>query len=215
MTSTSRMRGRWMTWLCKGQCSRQTVQHKTSVQVSVCMQKGDRERKYQKTNLVGGLFVNSSEFSLVVQSSWAGVVGEWGIRQKVCIWTVNQWATSRSWEWERCSSVRKASCEPEAERQEAKQKTHRRQKEWAASQTSSAQAFTCPKCRRVWASRIWLYSHQQDARTDPQPSQNPCLWGSTFTIRDNQDEEKLVLSFLRNLKTLRWFGVLVLFWTFL
>ena len=35
----------------------------------------------------------------------------------------------------------------------------RRQKERAVSQPSSAQAFVCPKCSRVWASRIGLYSH--------------------------------------------------------
>ena len=58
------------------------------------------------------------------------------------------------------SPVRKASCEFEAERHKAAKEKRRRQKERAASQSSSTQTFVCPKCSRVFASRIGLYSHQ-------------------------------------------------------
>ena len=43
------------------------------------------------------------------------------------------------------SSVRKASCEFEAERRKAEKKKRRRQKERAASLPSSSQTFVCPK----------------------------------------------------------------------
>ena len=59
------------------------------------------------------------------------------------------------------SSVRKASCEFESERQEAAKEKRRRQKERAASLPSSFQTFVCPKCGRGCASRVGLYSHQQ------------------------------------------------------
>ena len=59
------------------------------------------------------------------------------------------------------SSVRKASCEFEAERHKAVKEKRRRQKERAASLPSSFQTFVCPKCGRGSASRIGLYSHQR------------------------------------------------------
>ena len=59
------------------------------------------------------------------------------------------------------SSVRKASCEFEAERHKAAKEKRRRQKERAASLPSSSQTFVCPKCGRGCASRIGLYSHQR------------------------------------------------------
>ena len=59
------------------------------------------------------------------------------------------------------SSVRKASCEFEAERQKAAKEKRRRQKERAASLPSSSQTFVCPKCARECASRIGLSSHQR------------------------------------------------------
>ena len=58
------------------------------------------------------------------------------------------------------SSVRKASCEFEAERHKAAKEKCKRQKEQAASLLSSSQTFVCPKCSRGCASRISLYSHQ-------------------------------------------------------
>ena len=58
-------------------------------------------------------------------------------------------------------SVRKASCEFEAERHNAVKEKRRRQKEQAASLPSSSQTFVCPKCGRGCALRISLYSHQQ------------------------------------------------------
>ena len=58
-------------------------------------------------------------------------------------------------------SVRKTSCTFEAERHEATKERPRRQKERAASQSSSAQTFTCPKCSRVYVSRLGLYSNQR------------------------------------------------------
>ena len=48
----------------------------------------------------------------------------------------------------------------EAERLEAAKERRRRQKERAASLSSSSQTSVCPKCSRVCASRIGLYSHQ-------------------------------------------------------
>ena len=59
------------------------------------------------------------------------------------------------------SSMRKASGKFEAERHEASKERRRRQKEGAASQSSSVQTFACPKCSRVCASRIGLYSHHR------------------------------------------------------
>ena len=61
------------------------------------------------------------------------------------------------------SSVRKASCEFEAERNKAAKKKRRRQKKKkrAAPLPSSAQTFVCPKCGRECASRIGLYSLQR------------------------------------------------------
>ena len=58
------------------------------------------------------------------------------------------------------SSVRKARCELEAERDTAAKDKHRRQKERAASLLSSSQTFVCPKRGRWCALRIGLYSHQ-------------------------------------------------------
>ena len=59
------------------------------------------------------------------------------------------------------SSVRKAGCKFEAERHEAAKERRGRQKERASSQSSPAQPFVCPKCSRVCASRLGLYSHQR------------------------------------------------------
>ena len=59
------------------------------------------------------------------------------------------------------SSVRKASCEFEAERHKDAKEKRRRQKERAASLPSLFQTFVCPKCGRECASRIGRYSHQQ------------------------------------------------------
>ena len=59
------------------------------------------------------------------------------------------------------SSVKKASCEFEAERHKAAKEKRRRQKERAASLSSPSQTFVCPKCGRGCASRVGLYSHQQ------------------------------------------------------
>ena len=59
------------------------------------------------------------------------------------------------------SSVRKASCEFEAERHKAAKKKRWRQKERTASLPSSSQTFVCSKCGRGCASRIGLYSHQR------------------------------------------------------
>ena len=58
------------------------------------------------------------------------------------------------------SLVRKARCNFEAERHEVAKERGRRQKERAASLSSSSQTFICPKCSRVCASRISLYSYQ-------------------------------------------------------
>ena len=62
------------------------------------------------------------------------------------------------------SSVRKASRKFEAERHEAPKERRRRQKERATSQLFSAQTFASPKCSRVCASRIELYSHQRTCK---------------------------------------------------
>ena len=59
------------------------------------------------------------------------------------------------------SSVRKASCEFEAKKHGAAKEKHRRQTERAETLPSSSQTFVCPKCGRVCASRIGLYSHQR------------------------------------------------------
>ena len=59
------------------------------------------------------------------------------------------------------SSVRKASCEFEAEMHKPAKEKRRRQKERAASLLSLFQTFVCPKCGRECASRIGLYSHQR------------------------------------------------------
>ena len=58
------------------------------------------------------------------------------------------------------SSVRKTSCEFEAERLKAAKEKCRRQKE-QASHPSSSQTFVCPKCSRGCTSRISLSSHQR------------------------------------------------------
>ena len=68
------------------------------------------------------------------------------------------------------SSVRKASCEFEAERHKATKEKCRRQKERAASLPSSSQTFVCPKCGMGCASRIGLYGHQRACKN----------WPSTF-----------------------------------
>ena len=65
------------------------------------------------------------------------------------------------------SSVRKASCEFEAERHKAAKKKRWRQKERTASLPSSSQTFVCSKCGRGYASRIGLYSHQRIRKNRP------------------------------------------------
>ena len=57
--------------------------------------------------------------------------------------------------------MRKARCKFEAERYEAAKEKRRRQKERAASPSSSTQTFVCPKCSRMCASRIGHYSQQR------------------------------------------------------
>ena len=69
--------------------------------------------------------------------------------------------------WDSWHSVKKASCNFEAGRQEAAKEKHRRQKEWAASQSSSTQTFVCPKCSKLCTSRISLYSHQRACKVWP------------------------------------------------
>ena len=59
-----------------------------------------------------------------------------------------------SWRW----SVKKASHKFEAEKHEAAKERRRTQKERVASQLSSAHIVVCPKCSRVCASRIGLYT---------------------------------------------------------
>ena len=59
------------------------------------------------------------------------------------------------------SSVRKASCEFEAERHKAAKEKRRRQKERAASLPSSSQTVVCPKSGMGCASKTGLYSHQR------------------------------------------------------
>ena len=58
----------------------------------------------------------------------------------------------------------------EAGRHEAAKERRRKQKERAASQSSSTQTFVCPKCGRVCTSRTGLYSHQRACKN----------WPSTF-----------------------------------
>ena len=76
------------------------------------------------------------------------------------------------------SSVRKASCEFEAERHKAAKEKRCRQTERAASLPSSSQTFVRPKCGRGCVSRIGLYSHQRACKklTLNLPN-NPCLRG--------------------------------------
>ena len=69
------------------------------------------------------------------------------------------------------SSVRKASCEFEAERHKAAKEKRRRQKERAASLPSSFQTFVCPKCDRGCALRMGLYSHQRACKNWPSTHQ--------------------------------------------
>ena len=59
------------------------------------------------------------------------------------------------------SSVKKASYKFEAEGNKTAKEKRRRQKERAASLSSSSQTFVCPKWSSVCASRIGLYSHQR------------------------------------------------------
>ena len=58
------------------------------------------------------------------------------------------------------SSVRKDSRKFETVRNEAAKETRRKQKERAASQSSSAQTFACPRCGKVCAPKLGLYSQQ-------------------------------------------------------
>ena len=83
------------------------------------------------------------------------------------------------------SSVRKASCEFEAERHKATKQKRRRQKEQAASLPSSSQTFVYPKCGTGSASRIGLYSHQWLCKNWPStfPTIIICEEWATIIIR--------------------------------
>ena len=86
-------------------------------------------------------------------------------------------------------TLRKASHKFEAERHEAAKEECRRQKEQAASLSSSSQTFICPKCSRVCAWRIGLYSHQRACKNWPSIFPNilvceECHHGITHTLQD-------------------------------
>ena len=97
-----RMRGCWMTWFRKGECSRLSAQHKkmTFDQVSVCIQWEYREWKYQKIQWeyrewkyrkmseVGELSYRFSGVwsSSQEQSSW----GNYNRKKRVCTVSMNQ-----------------------------------------------------------------------------------------------------------------------------
>ena len=86
-----------------------------------------------------------------------------------------------------CSSVRKVSCKIEEERHEARKEKHRRQKERAAFQSSSTQTFVCPKCSRVYASKIGLSSHQRACKDGPSNlPNNPRLRGMSYQVYLNE-----------------------------
>ena len=82
------MRWCWMTAFRKEECSRLPAQHKkkTFDQASVFVQLEYRELKYRKMSEVGGLAYRFSG----VQSSW----GNYDREKRVCIVSVNQWATN-------------------------------------------------------------------------------------------------------------------------
>ena len=65
------------------------------------------------------------------------------------------------------SSVRRASRKFEAERHEAAKEKRKKQKERAASPSSSVHTFVCRKCSRVRVSRIGVYNHQQACKNGP------------------------------------------------
>ena len=91
-------------------------------------------------------------------------------------------------------SVRKASRKFEAERHEAAKERHRRQKERAASESSSAQTAVCPKCSRALASRIGLYSHQRSRKDWPPTSPTICVCQeSAIRIFTYQQDVKIKL----------------------
>ena len=69
------------------------------------------------------------------------------------------------------SSVRKASCEFEAERHKAGKEKRRRQKERAAYLPSSSQTFVCPKCDRGAHQESVSTATEEHAKFDHQPSQ--------------------------------------------
>ena len=75
------------------------------------------------------------------------------------LWKTWQQEASDGVSWR--SSVRKASCEFEAERHKAAKETRRMQKERATSLPFSSQTFVCPKYSRGCASRIGFYSSQR------------------------------------------------------
>ena len=58
-------------------------------------------------------------------------------------------------------TVRKANSKFETRRVTTAKERCRRQKERAASQSSSVHAFVCPKCSVVCASKIGVYSYQR------------------------------------------------------
>ena len=72
----------------------------------------------------------------------------------------------------------------------------KRQKEWAASQSSSAQTFTCRQCSGVCTSRIGLYSHQRACKNWPSTMPNPHLRRTSHHHQQQQQHDyKLVNSF--------------------
>ena len=70
----------------------------------------------------------------------------------------------------------------------------KRQKEWAASQSPSAQTFTCRQCSGVCTSRIGLYSHQRACKNWPSTMPNPHLRRTSHHHQQQQRDYKLVNS---------------------
>ena len=92
--------------------------------------------------------------------------------------------------WQLCSSVRKDG----QGRRIKSQRKDARGKEWAASQSSSAQTFTCRQCSGVCTSRIGLYSHQRACKNWPSTMPNPHLRRTSHHHHQQQRDYKLVNS---------------------
>ena len=86
---TWRMKGCWMTLLRKGERSKQMVQkiRKTSVQAIACVQREDREWKYQKRSVTGGLVYKSVavQSGSHERSNWNNCSGENRVRIWACV----------------------------------------------------------------------------------------------------------------------------------